>query len=77
MSTHYIAVADGPAYPVVGLGRSADEAKAAAFAEWQKGNPHNQIVSAYGGPLLTVEAFDEYFGFWVAGPLADGQGETK
>jgi len=68
----YVAMSSGPKYYVIGLGRTPDEAKAAAFRAWKR-----QRRPVPGVPIRTVAQFEDYFGFGVFGPLSDGQGISE
>lgn len=68
----YIATSTGPRYAVVGLGRTIAEAEGAAFRAWRR-----QRRPVDGVPIRTVDAFREYFGIEIYGPLADGDGASE
>lgn len=68
----YIATSTGPKYAVVGLGRTPAEAEGALFRAWRR-----QRRPVPGTPLATVDAFRDYFGIGVYGPLADGEGASE
>ena len=77
-TTHFVAMLDGVKYAVVGLGRTAEEAKAAAVAEYQRTNNAGYgFETRFGERIWTLEQVEAYYGFRVYGPLADGQALTE